>query len=199
METYLEKLEKENAELRASAAAFKLALDADESLPFLENYTYKYKVGWREAFAHLRKKFSSSGQQIVEKIKQLEGDLEESIHQTELKEKQNDEIVEENRRKDKKLMWSKVFMLLIARCGASYRMFDDFIRYMMDGESEQKEFRFQGSFGFGGKLYKSNRRVYVGCYPEDSTTEIEITIDQVNSEIEKITQVALSPTKAGEV
>lgn len=82
-----------------------------------------------------------------------------------------------------------VYLLLVARCGASYRLLQDFVIYMTDGRDLPKEFRFQGNYGFGGKLYRTHDKVYVSCYPEDSTPEIEISIDSVNRQLEAIAEI----------
>ena len=43
-----------------------------------------------------------------------------------------------------------------------------------------REFRFQGSLGFGGKFWRNDGRFYVNCYNEDETPERLKTIERVN-------------------
>ncbi len=55
---------------------------------------------------------------------------------------------------------------------------ESFIRYFVDETG--KEWRFQGSLGFGGKFWHNEDRWYIQGYPEDSTRESKATIKKVN-------------------
>lgn len=50
-------------------------------------------------------------------------------------------------------------------------------------ETHSREWRFQGSLGFGGKLYVNSGRVYVGYYPEDRTAERDAAVERANARI----------------
>lgn len=80
-----------------------------------------------------------------------------------------------------------VYDILIEECGATDPRGHErvsFAYYMMD-ERSFKEFRFQGSLGFGGKCrLNGNYPVpYVDCYREDQTTERLVMILRANERI----------------
>jgi hypothetical protein len=54
----------------------------------------------------------------------------------------------------------------------------------------QREWRFIGSLGFGGKFIKERDRYFTTCYPEDVNAERVATIERLNK--------ALAELKAGE-
>lgn len=43
------------------------------------------------------------------------------------------------------------------------------------------EYRFQGSLGFGGKLYREGDRMWVSCYREDETPDRFTVIERTNA------------------
>lgn len=47
------------------------------------------------------------------------------------------------------------------------------------------EYRFQGSLGFGGKLWM-NRDWYVSCYPEDQTPERDTAVTAANAALDEL-------------
>ena len=57
------------------------------------------------------------------------------------------------------------------------------LEHWLDGErSGSYEFRFQGSLGFGGKIYfNPHRGLYVSCYREDETPERNSAIERMNA------------------
>lgn len=48
------------------------------------------------------------------------------------------------------------------------------------------EWRFQGIFGFGGKVYLTPDRWCVGCYREDDTPERTIAMARINAQLEEL-------------
>lgn len=74
-----------------------------------------------------------------------------------------------------------VFDLLVRHAGAREEQRDEFVYHMTRG---CEEFRFQGSLGFGGKLYVDRRGWRVGCYREDLTPERADTIRRVNAALD---------------
>jgi hypothetical protein len=59
-----------------------------------------------------------------------------------------------------------------------------FIAYITDPNCHQLEWRFQGHFGFGGKLYHQGGRLYAGYYPEDVTPARELLLERLNEELD---------------
>lgn len=73
---------------------------------------------------------------------------------------------------------STVYDILVRCAGAREDDRDAFVFHLTDG---CKEWRFQGSLGFGGKLYVEPRRWRVGCYREDLTPERAEVIQRTNA------------------
>ncbi len=73
---------------------------------------------------------------------------------------------------------SEVFDILVAHAGASEWMRDEFVYHLTHG---CKEFRFQGSLGFGGKLYVERDGLRVSCYREDETPARIEAIEKTNA------------------
>jgi hypothetical protein len=48
------------------------------------------------------------------------------------------------------------------------------------------EFRFQGSLGFGGKVWSNGGTVYVNCYREDETPEMLEMMALVNTKLSQL-------------
>lgn len=48
------------------------------------------------------------------------------------------------------------------------------------------EWRFGGTLGFGGKVHLNGRGLYVSCYPEDLTPELDDLIARVNRRLEEV-------------
>ena len=71
-----------------------------------------------------------------------------------------------------------IWDILVRKAGALDDPFDaaNFIGQCARGIGE---WRFQGSLGFGGKLYEG-RPPYVSCYPEDRTPERDRVIARTN-------------------
>lgn len=89
------------------------------------------------------------------------------------------------------LYWSKVFDLLVIHCGArnDYETHDAFVDAHV---GNCREYRFQGSLGFGGKCYSDDPIPRVGCYSEDRTPHRDSAIATVNAAL-----VALGPAPVG--
>ena len=63
---------------------------------------------------------------------------------------------------------------------------DSFVRWFVEDSRYSKEFRFQGSLGFGGKFWRNNDRLYVNCYSEDETPERMRVIERVNDALSSL-------------
>lgn len=75
-----------------------------------------------------------------------------------------------------------VYDILEQHAAASEYWRNQFIQYMTDNSNGfPKEFRFQGSLGFGGKCYRDHAgKFYVQQYREDQTPESKKTIEKIN-------------------
>ena len=86
-----------------------------------------------------------------------------------------------------RLTLNSIYDILIRCCGASEYEQDrqEFVRVAGDwDENKTFEWRFQGSLGFGGKIWLYNSEVpYVNCYPEDSNPSRERSIKKANAEL----------------
>jgi hypothetical protein len=80
-----------------------------------------------------------------------------------------------------------IFDILVETCDASEGWRANFLRIMTTG---CEEYRFQGSLGFGGKLYNNSGKLYVDCYPEDLTDVRQQAIDLANSRLKALTNNA---------
>lgn len=78
-----------------------------------------------------------------------------------------------------------IFELLVTNAGARESMRDEFVYHLTHG---CKEFRFQGSLGFGGKLYVEPRGLRVSCYREDETPERNETIEKTNAALAALSE-----------
>lgn len=80
---------------------------------------------------------------------------------------------------------SSIYGILIYCCGASEEDRDQFIRYVLIwDENRALEWRFQGSLGFGGKIWLYNSDVpYVNYYPEDKTEARDLAVKKANAEL----------------
>jgi hypothetical protein len=61
---------------------------------------------------------------------------------------------------------------------------DSFVRYATEGT--WREYRFQGSLGFGGKARFYGENFYVDCYPEDITPKRQDAIEATNKALTEI-------------
>lgn len=74
-----------------------------------------------------------------------------------------------------------VWITLVVVCGAHRDDHDDFIR--LAKQTDSLEYRFQGSLGFGGKVYVGRHEddpPRVNCYKENETPKRRKTINDVN-------------------
>ena len=79
----------------------------------------------------------------------------------------------------------KVYEILIKDCGANQEQRLNFLAYMTNSDLPL-EWRFIGKLGFGGKLYKQGKKMYVSCYPEDLNPERQEIINSVNEKLKAI-------------
>lgn len=76
--------------------------------------------------------------------------------------------------------YNKVYDILAEHVGAHEHYREFFVQDALREKHQLTEWRFCGSLGFGGKIWRSNGKVYVNCYSEDKTPEREILIERVN-------------------
>lgn len=82
-----------------------------------------------------------------------------------------------------------VWAILVEECGADPAMWGQFKAVW----PKCGEFRFQGSLGFGGKLYhSSNGHDRVDCYPEDATPERRTAIVRANARLRELAEAEAS-------
>lgn len=62
----------------------------------------------------------------------------------------------------------------------------DFIAHITTGT---REYRFQGSLGFGGKFY-NDHKWRIGCYKEDDTPERTAVIEEINTALEQMRELS---------
>ena len=77
-----------------------------------------------------------------------------------------------------------IWDVLVEFCGAGEFDRESFVICATDGN--WTEWRFQGSLGFGGKVWNNAGRFYVNLYREDETPERIAARDKANEELEKI-------------
>jgi hypothetical protein len=80
--------------------------------------------------------------------------------------------------------WNRVWEILVDNFKANDRDKESFISYMSE-PNDNKEFRFCGILGFGGKLYKNCNGLYVSYYAENSTPELEELVEKVNKTLKE--------------
>lgn len=77
--------------------------------------------------------------------------------------------------------YNQVYDILAQHAGAHENYRDFFVEASLKEECPLVEWRFCGTLGFGGKVWRNNGKMYVSCYSEDSTPEREATIAKVNT------------------
>jgi hypothetical protein len=80
-----------------------------------------------------------------------------------------------------------IWDVLAEECGASDADRDYFLDWMAR-DSPGKEFRFQGSLGFGGKFWSDDWRV--NCYRENETPERTDAIRRANARLATLRETA---------
>ena len=78
-----------------------------------------------------------------------------------------------------------VYDILVEDGGASEEMRDAFKQGFLRME-EYREWRFQGHFGFGGKLYRDIGRWRVDYYIEDRTPQLDALRERMNDKLEDL-------------
>jgi hypothetical protein len=84
----------------------------------------------------------------------------------------------------KRDLYYKVWDILVEHAGASKSSDEreSFLSSMTQIEYPTSEYRFQGSLGFGGKLYRGSLgELRISCYPEDRTAKRIDIISRVNT------------------
>lgn len=83
---------------------------------------------------------------------------------------------------------TKLYAILVFHCGAPQADLEQFIRYVLTWDPTRSlEWRFQGSLGFGGKIWLYNSEApYVNFYPEDSTPLRERAVLKANDELAEL-------------
>lgn len=82
--------------------------------------------------------------------------------------------------------YRRAFNILVAECDPSTDVFSGqsaFVNHFV--EKGGKEWRFQGTLGFGGKFW-NNGGWYVNCYVEDETPERKATKAKVNGLLDEL-------------
>lgn len=79
-----------------------------------------------------------------------------------------------------------IWTLLVQECGVREDRRQDFIDYVAEPGRTWAEYRFMGSLGLGGKFYLQYGRIWVNCYMEDETPELNAVIQKVNKLLEGI-------------
>jgi len=88
-----------------------------------------------------------------------------------------------------------IWDILTEHCGASNdkTQRDSFI--MAATEDKWTEWRFQGSLGFGGKVWNNDGRFYVNLYREDETPVRCVARDGANEELAKVLEEIIGENK----
>ncbi len=79
---------------------------------------------------------------------------------------------------------NSIYDILASTCGATEYWRADFIHHATNNDT--LEYRFQGSLGFGGKVFIERRGVRVSCYSEDRNPERELVIFKANGLLRKL-------------
>jgi hypothetical protein len=85
---------------------------------------------------------------------------------------------------------TKIYDILIEECGEVDCGWtrSDFLSVLAN--ENFREYRFQGDLGFGGKLYRDHRKLWVNCYREDETPERLEMIRRANERLAEIKREA---------
>lgn len=83
---------------------------------------------------------------------------------------------------------NQVYDVLTGLLGAPERERASFICWW--GDIQGKEYRFCGLLGFGGKFWRTNDAWYVNCYHENESPERIALIEEANTAIRKLRELA---------
>ena len=81
---------------------------------------------------------------------------------------------------------------LLVKMGDAPKTYQEHFVLHFTSEEPPREWRFQGSLGFGGKFYVDRDRWRVGCYREDDTPERLRTIEEMNKALERLYETRAS-------
>jgi hypothetical protein len=88
---------------------------------------------------------------------------------------------------ERRALSDQIFTILVKHAGANERDREQF-RHFIDERG--REFRFQGTLGFGGKFWNYLNRWYVNCYPEDENYARKNIIEATNAKLEELRKAA---------
>lgn len=88
-----------------------------------------------------------------------------------------------------------IYDILVIHAGAREEKYEEnqFVQCALGWDfNNSLEYRFQGSLGFGGKIWlPEHGEPYVTCYQEDETPERNKAIEKTNEELKKVVRDAL--------
>jgi hypothetical protein len=77
------------------------------------------------------------------------------------------------------VLLNHIFDLLVLVAGANENHRQEFVSYMQS-DADNKEFRFGGKLGSGGKFYANRYSMWVGNYSEDDNPERDLIRNNLN-------------------
>lgn len=81
----------------------------------------------------------------------------------------------------------RVVDILTEACAMDSHHVESLVLFLEEGLSDcTREYRFQGSLGFGGKLYWGHRRLWVDYYVESSTPARRVAKRTTNQRLQEI-------------
>lgn len=88
---------------------------------------------------------------------------------------------------------NELYDLLVAECGASKDQQDreTFVQQI----NSTTEYRCCFKFGFGGKIYRTSDRLYIGAYPEDLTPQLLKALQVANDTLKTVQERWKNPPK----
>ena len=78
----------------------------------------------------------------------------------------------------------EVYTILASTCGAPESFRSAFAHHFTEADWPN-EWRFGGHLGMGGKFYRDDERLRVGCYREDETDDRREMIEKANAQLER--------------
>ena len=86
-------------------------------------------------------------------------------------------------------LYSACWSILVLFGGAydGDRARETFVRTFLATMYPATEYRFGGMFGFGGKFWRNDGRLYISYYPEDQTKTLDAVRDTINEVLAQLT------------